>query len=126
GVGGAPPGGRVCGVLAGATPRVRDFDVPDGNVGAAHGPRDPVEPVVRLRNVEDEITREEQVEIAHEPWGQLVRSINYSYYYHQSRAAVESRGPEACRQSGSCSLRRSAISVRSSWERYRLTHSAPA
>src|SRR5690349_15257990 len=70
--------------------RVRDFDVPNRYVRTAHCRRDSVEPIVRLRNIEDEITGEEQVEVAHEPWRQLVRSINYSYYYHQSPAAVES------------------------------------
>ena len=68
-------GGHVVGVRtrrgdiaaeARCMPRMRDFHVTDRNIGVAHARGDPVQPVVGLRNVEDEVTREQEVDVVHE------------------------------------------------------------
>ena len=49
--------------------RVGNLEMADGDVGGAHPRRDAVEPVIGLRHVENEISREDQVDVAHESIG---------------------------------------------------------
>jgi hypothetical protein len=50
--------------------RVGNLEVADRDAGCAQPRRDTVEPVVGLRYVEDQVTREEQIDVAHESLGE--------------------------------------------------------